>query len=237
MCYYKNYWFKKYKSMLHIKNILIKVDKAVVVNNFSLDMVPGSLHLLIGPNGSGKSSIVQMLLGNPVYTVAEGAVQFQGQDLLTLAPFERARKGLFIVQQEQVPIAGLSVGIYLKAMYDALTKNTDDVSSFLGKAKTVFAMVGLDDSFIDRCVHDGFSGGQKKRFELAQVVLCKPQCVIFDEIDAGLDEEGKQLLITIIQQMRYENPLFTALFISHNQKLYQVFDHMHKHHINKMYYE
>lgn len=223
--------------MLHIKNIVIKIEEQVIVNSFSLAMPPGTFHLLSGPNGSGKSSIVQMLLGNPCYIVAEGTVQFQGQDLLLLAPFERARKGLFIVQQESVPIPGLSVGVYLKAIYEALTNKIENLPSFLEKIKSVFEIVGLDDSFIDRSVHEGFSGGQKKRFELAQVLLCKPPCVVFDEIDAGLDAKGKQLLINIMQQMCEENPLFTALFISHNQELYHIFNDIFKHRINKMNYQ
>lgn len=217
--------------MLSIKNSTIKIEEKIIVNNFSLTVFPSTLHLLIGPNGAGKSSIVQMLLGNPLYEVVAGTVLFQEQDLLILEPHERVRKGLFIVQQDPLAIHGLLVGVYLKAIYDALGHETVDLTTFLEKVRTIFTYVGLDHSFIERSVHEGFSGGQKKRFELAQVLLCRPQCVVFDEIDAGLDEAGKRLLISVVQKMRAENEHFSALFISHNQELYTIFNDINKHHL------
>lgn len=217
--------------MLSIKNIAIKVEEKTIVTYFSLTVLPATLHLLIGPNGAGKSSVVQMLLGNPLYTVESGIVLFKGQDLLSLEPHERVRNGLFIVQQDPFAIPGLVVGVYLKAIYDALVSEPLDLAAFLEKVRTIFTYVGLDHSFIERSVHEGFSGGQKKRFELAQVLLCKPDCVVFDEIDAGLDEAGRQLLIAVIQKMRAENEYFSALFVSHNQELYSVFKDINKHYL------
>ncbi|RTL06660.1 ATP-binding cassette domain-containing protein [Candidatus Dependentiae bacterium] len=209
--------------MLIIRNLSIFVEKKEVVTNFSLEVLPGSLHLLTGPNGVGKSSIVQALLGNPAYVTSGGYVTFQNQDVLSLASHERVRKGLFVVQQEVVSFPGFSVAAYLKAVHEALCKEMLNIQDFLEQVKVVFTDVGLDHSFIERSVYEGFSGGQKKRFELAQVMLFQPQCVIFDEIDAGLDQEGQQLLIAVIQKMRSKNTQFAALFISHNLDLYTIF--------------
>lgn len=209
--------------MLSIKNISIKIDEQLVVDNFSLEILNSTFHVLLGPNGAGKSSIVQALLGNPLYTVTSGSCIFQDEDLLSIEPHDRVRRGLFIVQQESVPLPGLSVGIYLKAIYDALGHEPCSIDVFLEKVRAIFTYVGLDHSFIERSVNEGFSGGQKKRFELAQVLLCRPKYVIFDEIDAGLDEAGKALLVDVIQKMRSENSNFSALFISHNQQLYMSF--------------
>lgn len=220
--------------MIHLKNIIIKVEEKIVVDSFSLTLMQGAVHLLIGPNGSGKSSIVQLLLGNPLYKIAGGEIIFQGQDLLKLEPHERACKGLFIVQQEAVSIPGLTVGVYLKAVHDALGLPSEEMHIFLDRVKNTFAWVGLDPSFVERSVHDGFSGGQKKRFELAQVILFKPRCIIFDEIDAGLDEQGRLLLIEVIQKMRTENDQLCVLFISHNKSMYTAFNDINVHYINKI---
>jgi Fe-S cluster assembly ATP-binding protein len=206
--------------MLSIKKISIQIEEKLIVNNFSLEMPVSTLHVLLGPNGAGKSSIVQVLLGNPLYSVVDGSCLFDKQDLFLLEPHERVRKGLFIVQQDSVAIPGLTVGVYLKAIYDALGGEPCLIDVFLEKVRAIFTYVGLDHTFIDRSVNEGFSGGQKKRFELAQVLLCKPKCVIFDEIDAGLDEVGKQLLIDVIEKMRSDDNHFSALFISHNYHLY-----------------
>jgi Fe-S cluster assembly ATP-binding protein len=209
--------------MLSIKNISIQIEEKLIVNNFSLEIPNSTLYVLIGPNGAGKSSIVQVLLGNPLYSVVNGSCQFQKNDLLALEPHERVSKGLFIVQQDAVAIPGLSVGVYLKAIYDALGDEPCPLDLFLEKVRAIFTYVGLDHTFIDRSVHEGFSGGQKKRFELAQLLLCKPKCIIFDEIDAGLDEAGRQLLIDVIKKMRTDDQNFSALFISHNYQLYTAF--------------
>ncbi|HTM06370.1 MAG TPA: ATP-binding cassette domain-containing protein [Patescibacteria group bacterium] len=209
--------------MLSIKNISIEIEKKLIVSNFSLELSPSTLHVLLGPNGAGKSSIAQILLGNPLYSVVDGSCLFQGTDLLSLEPHERARQGLCIVQQESIAIPGLSVAVYLKAIYDALDGEPCQIDIFLEKVRAIFTYVGLDHAFIDRSVHEGFSGGQKKRFELAQVLLCQPKCVIFDEVDAGLDEAGRQLLINVIETMRHNHKDFSALFISHNYHLYTSF--------------
>jgi Fe-S cluster assembly ATP-binding protein len=216
--------------MLILKNITISVENTITVEQFNLSLAAGSLHLLSGPNGSGKSSVVQLLLGNPIYKLNAGSVMFKGHDLMALKPHERVQNGLFIVQQEAVEIPGLAVLSFLKAAYDALGCPKQDTVAFVTMVKDVLKKVGLDESFMERSINQGFSGGQKKRFELAQLLLFKPSCIIFDEIDAGLDVDGQQLFINILHELHASGQV-AIVCISHNRQLFSSFNDLTVHHI------
>lgn len=207
--------------MLCIKNLQLCVHEKVVLTDFSIAMKPGQVQLIVGPNGSGKSSLVHFLRGDVHYKKKRGTVTFLGISLDTMSVVERVQKGLFIVTQHQIEIPGLKVSVFLKATYEALVGQITDLDCFFKKIVELFIFVGLDGSFLERCVHDGFSGGQKKRFELVQILLLRPKCIVLDEIDSGLDAAGCQVLLAVLNNLMNEKVDRSVLLITHRPELFQ----------------
>ena len=211
--------------MISLKNITIGIENNIILKDVSLAFGQGSFNLIIGHNGSGKSSLCRYLLGDPEYKKVSGAAHFEGIDLETLDMVERAQKGLFVVQQEHIEIPGLPVSTFLKAAYESLVGPIDDIVSFFNHVKKLCDFVGLDHSFIERSVNEGFSGGQKKRFEMVQLLLFKPSYIILDEIDSGLDEQGCIVLIKMMKSIIVEKPSVCFVVISHRPDLFACFEH------------
>lgn len=180
-------------------------------------MGKGEIHALMGPNGSGKSSLVNAMLGNPNYKVEGGEVEFMGQSLLDLTSDERARAGLFVAWQTPVMIPGVSVFSLCKASYEAMGKKIGKLTEFKLKLEKLAEKVGLPAEYVSRSVNEGFSGGERKRLELLQLLLLKPKLAILDEIDSGLDSAGVKILVKIMQEMQKEGASF--LLITHNKKI------------------
>lgn len=207
--------------MFTIKNLSVSVQDTKIIDNFSLTINAGEMHVLMGPNGSGKSTLAQALAGHPVYTINQGTAELDTVDLLTLAVYERAQQGLFLAFQYPLEIPGVSLLSFLKTSLNAhrvASKLPEiDAVDFIKLAKEHIKTVGLDESFLYRSLNDGFSGGEKKRCELLQVLLLDPKLIILDETDSGLDIDALRMIGQVIQTLRNKKRMF--LVITHYQRL------------------
>ena len=217
--------------MLNIKDLYAKVEEKDILKGLSIEVKPGEVHAIMGPNGSGKSTMGNVLSGRPGYEATAGSGTFKGQDLLEMETEERAREGLFLAFQYPVEIPGVSNMEFLKAAVDAKRKHQglEEMSSvdFLKLARETCKRVNLDASFLKRGVNEGFSGGEKKRNEIMQMMLLEPELCILDETDSGLDIDALQVVADGVNAMRDGKRSF--LVVTHYQRLldYIVPDYVH----------
>ncbi len=217
--------------MLEIHNLNARVEGADILRNLSLSIKPGEVHAIMGPNGAGKSTLGNVLSGRPGYEVTSGEVLFNGKNLLELEIEERAREGLFLAFQYPVEIPGVTNMEFLKASVDARRKHLGmpDLSSFdfMKLARETSKKVSLDPAFLKRGVNEGFSGGEKKRNEIMQMMLLEPNLCILDETDSGLDIDALQVVAAGVNAMRDGKRSF--IVVTHYQRLldYIVPDFVH----------
>ncbi|MGJ8689622.1 MAG: Fe-S cluster assembly ATPase SufC [Gammaproteobacteria bacterium] len=217
--------------MLDIRNLNARVEETEILRNLSLSIKPGEVHAIMGPNGAGKSTLGNILSGRPGYEVTSGDIQFNGKDLLEMEIEERAREGLFLAFQYPVEIPGVSNMEFLKASVDARRKHLGlpEMSSFdfMKLARETSKRVSLDAAFLKRGVNEGFSGGEKKRNEIMQMMLLEPSLCILDETDSGLDIDALQVVAEGVNTMRDGKRSF--IVVTHYQRLldFIVPDHVH----------
>lgn len=217
--------------MLSIKNLQAAVENKQILTGLNLDIKPGEVHAIMGPNGAGKSTLGNVLAGREDYQVLGGTVQLNGKDILALEPEERAREGLFLAFQYPVEIPGVSNLEFLKAAVDATRahqgKPALSAVDFLKLAREKCKAVNLDQAFLKRGVNEGFSGGEKKRNELMQMMLLEPSLCILDETDSGLDIDALQVVANGVNAMRNKERSF--IVVTHYQRLldYIVPDFVH----------
>ncbi len=208
--------------MLSVNTVTITVGKKTIFSDFSLSMAPCSVHLLVGPNGAGKSSLAYALIGHPSYVVTQGTLILNGQDITTSTPDVRARLGLFLAFQQPCAIPGVTVFELLTQAYRELVGISGAYESNVDlrvRVGAVLEKVGLPAAYADRAVNEHFSGGEKKRLELAQLLFFKPKLAILDEIDAGLDAQGIDLIVDCIRMLQRENAATAFLVITHSPAL------------------
>ncbi len=217
--------------MLDIKNLYAGIDGKEILHGVNLHVGTGEVHALMGPNGSGKSTLANVLAGRPRYQVTGGTVTFEGKDLLALTPEDRAREGLFLAMQYPVEIPGVNNIYFLKAALNAIRKNRGeeelDAMEFLQLAREKMKLVDLDESFMNRGVNEGFSGGEKKRNEIFQMAVLDPKLAVLDETDSGLDIDALKIVAHGVNTLRSER--HSVLVITHYQRLlrYLVPDFVH----------
>ena len=204
--------------MLNLSQLTILLKDQPIIQDLTLSLKAGSIHALMGPNGSGKSTLAATLMGHPLYEVTKGSVIFNGQDLLSLSTEKRARAGLFLACQQPPAIPGVPVLTFLKEAHRMLTGEDCSLTDFKKRVYEAFDAVQLDHSFVYRTVHEGFSGGERKRFEIAQLLLFKPKVAILDEIDSGLDVDA---LKNITQLLAHEcqKTQMSLLIITHYKRI------------------
>lgn len=205
--------------MFSIKNLTVAVDKKTVLKNVSFDIIPGTLTILMGPNGSGKSSLAYTLMGHPAYQVTQGQVIFDQENMLELPVEKRARQGIFLACQYPQEVPGVSVMVFLKESYRMLVNKDITTQEFQQKLYHAFDEVSLDHGFAFRHLNEGFSGGEKKRLEMVQLILFKPRIAILDEIDSGLDIDALKIVARAIETTRINNPQMALVVITHYQKI------------------
>jgi Fe-S cluster assembly ATP-binding protein len=205
--------------MLCISRLTASIDENSILKGVDLTIEPGTVHALMGPNGSGKSSLAAVLMGHPAYQVTGGAVQWQGQDLFTLQPHERSLAGLFLAFQHPYSFPGVKTTSFLREIWRTQHKDTFNESTFRTALNGACALLEIDPLFLERSLNDGFSGGEKKRFELLQMVMLRPSLVILDEIDSGLDIDALKIVAKVVTHMRALQPSISIVLITHYQRL------------------
>ncbi len=207
--------------LLSIKDLHVKTGEREVLRGVDLELPAGEVHAIMGPNGSGKSSLSYALAGKPGYTIISGSVSYQGQDLTALAPEERARAGVFLGFQYPVEIPGVNNAYLLRAALNAARRQRGeseiDAFDFLNLVKERMALMKIDESFLSRGVNEGFSGGEKKRNEILQMLILQPRLAILDETDSGLDIDALKVVAAGINSLR--SPERGMLLVTHYQRL------------------
>jgi len=217
--------------MLRIENLRVQVDGKQILNGVDLAVGAGEVHAVMGPNGSGKSTLAYVLAGRPGYEVVEGSVTFEGTDLLQLSPEDRALAGLFLGFQYPVEIPGVNNVYLLKAALNAQRKHRGeselDAVDFLDLVRDKLKLMGMDEGFLSRNVNQGFSGGEKKRNEVLQMLVLEPRLAVLDETDSGLDIDALKVVADGINLLRREDR--AMLMITHYQRMlnYVVPDRVH----------
>ena len=216
--------------MLDIKNLHATIEGQEILRGITLRVNAGEVHAIMGPNGSGKSTLAQVLAGREAYDVT-GEVLYEGKDLLAMSPEERAVSGVFLAFQYPVEIPGVGNLYFLRTALNAVRKQRDleelDAMDFLALAKERMALVEMDQSFMNRSVNEGFSGGEKKRNEILQMAVLEPKLAILDETDSGLDIDALRVVARGVNALR--NKERALLVITHYQRLleYIVPDRVH----------
>jgi Fe-S cluster assembly ATP-binding protein len=217
--------------MLKIENLHAAVNGKEILKGIDLTVSAGEVHAIMGPNGSGKSTLAQVLAGRESYTITEGRVLLDGKDLSELQPEDRAREGVFLAFQYPVEIPGVGNVYFLKAALNALRKHRGqdelDAIDFLAYVREKLKLVEMDESFLNRSVNEGFSGGEKKRNEIFQMMVLDPKLAILDETDSGLDIDALKIVAKGVNAMR--TPSRAIVVVTHYQRLldYIVPDRVH----------
>jgi len=207
--------------MLEINSLQTRIGEREILRGLNLNVKAGEVHAIMGPNGAGKSSLAYTLAGRPGYEVTGGSVQFDGVDLLALAPEERAQAGLFLGFQYPVEIPGVNNVYLLKAALNAVRKRRGlpevDAFEFLTLVREKMRLMHMDESFLSRGVNEGFSGGEKKRNEILQMLVLEPKLALLDETDSGLDIDALKIVANGVNSLR--SPERAVVLVTHYQRL------------------
>lgn len=229
--------------LLTIANLSVAVDKKPIIHGINLTIEEGELHAIMGPNGSGKSTLVNALMGHPLYEVTSGSVTFRGKDLLSMDPHERALAGLFLAFQYPKEIAGVTLRSFLFAALKAHMKERPSImEEVLGSTSKALSPVKfkayltekiqslkMDPAFAERFVNQGFSGGEKKKAEILQLHVLKPELALLDETDSGLDVDALKIVADGIRAVSMSRPHMGALIVTHYARILEYInvDHVH----------
>jgi len=207
--------------MLSIRNLHAQIGARKILKGLDLEVRAGEVHAIMGPNGSGKSTLASVLAGREGYEVTDGSVDYLGQDLLAMEPEERARAGVFLAFQYPVEIPGVNNAYLLKAALNAVRKQRGeaelDAFEFLSLVREKMKLMQMDESFLNRGVNEGFSGGEKKRNEILQMAVLEPRLALLDETDSGLDIDALRVVANGVNSLR--NPERAIVMVTHYQRL------------------
>jgi len=217
--------------MLKVTDLHVRVEDKQILNGLDLEVRPGEVHAIMGPNGSGKSTLVQVMAGREGYEVTRGSVTFNGKDLLSMPAEERAREGVFLAFQYPVEIPGVNNVYLLKAALNAIRKHRGeaevDAFEFLALVREKMKLMQMDESFLNRGVNEGFSGGEKKRNEILQMAVLEPSLALLDETDSGLDIDALRVVANGVNSLRRADR--SIVMVTHYQRLLDYIepDHVH----------
>jgi Fe-S cluster assembly ATP-binding protein len=203
--------------MLKVENLHVEIDGNEIVKGLDLEVGKGEIHAIMGPNGSGKSTLANVLMGHPRYEVTAGSVTFEGEDVLELEPDERAKMGMFLAFQYPSEVPGVSVANFLRTALNSVREEELSPMRMYRLLQDKMAVMRMDPKFAERYLNEGFSGGEKKRNEILQLLMLQPRLAILDETDSGLDIDALQVVARGVNEMRA--PDFSAVLITHYQRI------------------
>jgi len=204
------------EEILRIENLHVSVEGTLILKGVNLTIHHGEIHAIMGRNGAGKSTLANVVMGHPAYVITEGSIFYKGQALEELAVFERARAGMFLSFQYPAVIPGVQVGTFLKKSVTSVRDVPPKGREFRKELNAAMEQLSMDKSFLSRYVNDGFSGGEKKRLEILQMLLLKPQLALLDETDSGLDIDALRIVAKGINEVAADS---ACLIITHYQRL------------------
>ena len=207
--------------MLTLNKLSVALSDKTLLSQLSLQVAPGSVHVCMGPNGSGKSSLVLTLMGHPSYTVTEGSMHFNGVDITKLSVDKRARMGIFLSLQQPYEIPGVLLGTFLKEAFCA-THPDVSLDVYVDRLTQALKVLKMDGSFLQRGLYQGFSGGEKKRCEMLQLLVLQPQLALLDELDSGLDVDALAIVGAALKAFRTLCPQSALFIITHYQRMAQL---------------
>ncbi len=205
--------------ILELSDLHVTIEGKPILNGITLRIMPGEIHAIMGPNGSGKSTLSNIIAGHPSYTITKGSILFEGKPLNDLEPDARSRLGIFLAFQYPMEIPGVGISQYLYTLWRTHRGEKASPIEFQKWLKQAAETLSLDPSFIQRHLNVGFSGGEKKRAEILQMLLIKPKLALLDETDSGLDIDSLQVVAKAVNALR--GPEFSALVVTHYQRILQ----------------
>jgi Fe-S cluster assembly ATP-binding protein len=213
--------------MLKIEDLQVEIDGQEIVKGLDLEVGKGEIHAIMGPNGSGKSTLANVLMGHPRYEVTGGSITFQGEDVFELEPDERAKLGMFLAFQYPSEVPGVSVANFLRTAVNSVREEELSPMEMYRLLQEKMAIMQMDPKFAERYLNEGFSGGEKKRNEILQMLMLDPKLAIMDETDSGLDIDALQVVARGVNELR--GPEFSAVIITHYQRILRYIepDHVH----------
>src|SRR5476651_2218296 len=207
--------------LLEVKNLQVRVEEREILHGLSLTVNKGEVHAIMGPNGSGKSTLSHVIAGKPGYEVTSGEVLFNGENLLAMAPDERAAKGVFLAFQYPVEVPGVATMTFLRTALNAQRKTRGETEfstpDFIKLVRDTSAKLGVSQEMLRRAVNVGFSGGEKKRNEILQMAILQPRLAVLDETDSGLDIDALKIVAEGVNRLR--SPERSMIVITHYQRL------------------
>jgi Fe-S cluster assembly ATP-binding protein len=213
--------------MLKIEDLHVEIDGQEIVKGLDLEVGQGEIHAIMGPNGSGKSTLANVLMGHPRYEVTGGSITFQGEDVFELEPDERAKLGMFLAFQYPSEVPGVSVANFLRTAVNSVREEELSPMEMYRLLQEKMSIMQMDPKFAERYLNEGFSGGEKKRNEILQMLMLDPRLAIMDETDSGLDIDALQVVARGVNELR--GPEFSAVIITHYQRILRYIepDHVH----------
>ncbi|MDA0716005.1 MAG: Fe-S cluster assembly ATPase SufC [archaeon] len=216
------------EEVLRIENLHVSVEGVEILKGLTLTIHKGEIHAIMGRNGAGKSTLANVIMGHPAYEITQGSIHYMSKPLDELEVFERARAGMFLSFQYPAVIPGVQVGTFLKKSTQSVRQVELSARDFRKELKDAMGMLNMDSSFLSRYVNDGFSGGEKKRLEILQMLLLQPKLALLDETDSGLDIDALKI---VAQGINMVAPLAGCLIITHYQRL---LDHVKPDYVHAM---
>ena len=216
------------EKLLEIKDVYVKAEEKEILKGINLEVNSGEIHAIMGPNGNGKSTLLQTIMGHPNYTVTHGSIMFNDLDVLNMTVDERARAGIFLGLQYPKEISGVTNSDFLRAAMNATSKEKVKLFKFIKEMDTNIRLLKMKDDLAHRFVNDGFSGGEKKRNEILQMMMLKPKLAMLDEIDSGLDVDAIKLVSDAILKLKEETGL-GLMVVSHYERFFTALKPTHSH--------
>ena len=206
------------KELLKVKNLHVKVQEGEILHGVDLDIKDGETHVLMGPNGTGKSTLGYALIGHPGYEISEGKIEFAGEDITEAGADERAKKGIFLSFQNPIEVPGVSLSSFIRSALEQISDEKIKVWDFNKRLKETMKVLDMDESYAERDLNVGFSGGEKKKAEVLQLLMLKPKLAILDETDSGLDVDAVKTVSAGIEEFQ-KRCGGALLIITHSTKI------------------